>query len=92
APALGMLIAASWMLSAPGLLPYLQAALWGAGFVFSALAVEAERPHVAALLLTTGLALPVLAWLSSRVAVEFIVVAAALIAAWLVAAVLKSGK
>ena len=91
APALGILIATIWLISAPGLLPYLQAALWATGFVFMALAVEAERPHAAALLLTTGLALPMLAWLSSRLAVEFIVVAAALIAAWLVAAVLKFG-
>jgi hypothetical protein len=58
--------------------------------VFLALAVESDTPQAALLQLASGIALPVLAWLSSREAVEIAVVAAALVAAWVTAAVWQS--
>jgi len=87
--ALGLVVAAAWLVMQPGLLPYLQALTWAGGFVFLALAVEADTPQSSLLRLATGLALPLLAWMSSRVAPELAIVAAALVAAWIVAAVLR---
>lgn len=84
-----VLIGAAWLATQTDLAVYLQALTWAGGFVFLALAVEAESPRVALLQLATGLALPVLAWLSSRVAPELAIVAAALAAAWVLAAVLR---
>lgn len=84
-----VLIGAAWLASQADLAVYLQALTWAGGFVFLALAVEAESPRVALLQLATGLALPALAWLSSRVAPELAIVAAALVAAWVVAATLR---
>ncbi len=56
----------------------------GAAFVFLGLAIESEKP-ANLLALATGITLPVLAMLSSFVAVEIAVVAAALVAAWIAA-------
>jgi hypothetical protein len=50
------------------------------------LAIDSEKP-VTGLSLATGIALPILAVLSSRVAVEIAIVAAALVAAWVAAAI-----
>ena len=87
-PALGIIIASAWAIGGEQSASVLQAAIWATGFVFLALAVEhADTKHFAGLLLT-GLALPVLALLSSYVAVEFAVVGASLVAAWVVAAIL----
>ena len=87
-PLVVMVVGAAW---AVGMFanPYiLQAVIWAAGFVFLALAVESRKPSVIALL-ATGLALPVLAILSARVAPEFAVLAAALVAEWIAAAILR---
>ena len=85
-PALAIVVAAAWLITAPGLVVYLQAALWASGFVFLGLAIDSEKP-VPSLSLATGIVLPVLAVLSSRVAVEIAIVAAVLVAAWIAAAI-----
>ena len=85
-PALAIVVAAAWLVTAPGLVVYLQATLWASGFVFMGLAIDSEKP-APALSLATGIALPILAVLSSRVAVEIAIVAAALVAAWVAAAI-----
>ena len=85
-PALAIVVAAAWLITAPGLVVYLQATLWASGFVFLGLAIDSEKP-APSLSLATGIALPVLAVLSSRVAVEIAIVAAVLVAAWVAAAI-----
>jgi len=56
--------------------------------VFLALAVESTKPNIGALL-ATGLALPVLAVLSNRMAPEFAIIAAVLVSAWIIHAILR---
>ena len=85
-PALAILVGAAWLVTVPDLVLYLQATLWASGFVFMGLAIETEKP-VIGLSLVTGVALPVLAVLSSRISVEFAIVAAALVAIWVAAAI-----
>ena len=85
-PALAIVVAATWLVTAPGLVVYLQATLWASGFVFMGLAIDSEKP-APGLSLATGIALPILAVLSSRVAVEIAIVAAALVAAWVATAI-----
>jgi hypothetical protein len=85
-PAVAIVVGAAWLITAPDLVVYLQATLWASGFVFLGLAIDSEK-SVASLSLVTGIALPVLAVLSSRVAVEIAIVAAVLVAAWVAAAI-----
>ena len=87
-PALAIVVGAAWAITLPGLEQFLQASLWASGFIFLALAVDSEKPTVG-LQLATGIALPVLALLSSRVAVEFAILAAVIVAAWLAASILR---
>jgi hypothetical protein len=87
--AAGLVVAAAWLVTLPAQVVYLQAALWAGGFVFVALAVESDSPLAALLQLAIGVALPVLAWLSSRMAVELAIVAAALVAVWAVVAIFR---
>jgi hypothetical protein len=84
--ALALITGAAWLVTAPDLVVYLQAALWTSGFLFFGLALESEKATVG-LSLATGFALPLLSWLSSKVAVEFSIVAVALVAAWVAAAI-----
>ena len=84
-----VVVGATWLVNQPGEVVYLQALLWALGFVFVGLAVEAESAEMALLNLATGIALPVLAWLSAGVAIELAVVAATLVAAWVAAAILR---
>jgi len=87
-PVVVMVIGAAWAVSMFENPYILQAVIWAAGFVFLALAVESRKPSVGALL-ATGLALPVLAILSARVAPEFAVLAVALVAEWVAAMILR---
>ena len=87
-PALAIVVGAAWAITIPSLEQILEASLWASGFIFLALAVDSEKPSVAPLLVT-GLALPVLALLSSRVAAEFAIVAAVVVAAWVAASILR---
>jgi hypothetical protein len=88
--ALAIPVGSAWLVDLPGAAVHLQALLGAGGFVFLALAVDAARPQTALLQLATGVTLPLLAWLSSREAVEIALVAAALVALWVTAAVWQS--
>jgi hypothetical protein len=85
-PALALVVGAAWLVTVPDLVVYLQATLWASGFVFLGLAIDTQKP-VNGLSLVTGIALPVLALLSSRLSVEIAIVAAALVAGWIAAAI-----
>lgn len=87
-PALAIVVGAVWAITVPSLEQYLQASLWASGFVFLALAIDSAKPTVAKTL-ATGIALPVLALLSSSVAGEFAIVAAVIVAAWVAASILR---
>lgn len=89
APALAILVGSAWLVDLPDAAVYLQALFGTGGLIFLALAVDSETPQAAVLQLATGIALPVLAWLSSREAVEIALVAAALVAVWVAAGILK---
>lgn len=80
-PALAVVAGAVWLITAPGAAAYLQAFLWGAGFVFLGVAVDAPRPW-GVMSLLTGLALPTVAMLSSHVAIEMAILAVAVLSAW----------
>jgi hypothetical protein len=86
APAVAMVTVAAWLVTMPGLVVYLQAGLWASGFVFFGLALDSEKTAIG-LSVITGFALPLLAWLSSKTSVEFLIIAVALVAAWMAAAV-----
>jgi hypothetical protein len=85
-PALAIVVGAAWLVTVPDLVVYLQAALWTSGFVFMGLALDVDK-RGSGLSLLTGIALPVLTLLSSRVAVEIAIIATALVAAWIAAAI-----
>ena len=87
-PALAIVVGAVWAITDPGVEQILQASLWACGFVFLALVIDSEKPPVG-LPLATGIALPVLALLSSRVASEFAIVGAVLVAIWVAALILR---
>jgi hypothetical protein len=84
-PALAIVIGSVLAVSTPGMEVYLQALLWTGGFLFYGRAFDAGRPHVAALLVVTGIAVQALAWVSDRLAPELAVAAATLVAAWVAA-------
>jgi len=87
-PAFAIVVGAAWLVAVPELVVYLQATLWASGFVFLGLAIESQKPAVFPAL-ATGIALPVLAILSSKVAVEIAVIAAALVAVWVAVALFR---
>lgn len=87
-PALALVVGSAWLVSVFENPCVLQAAIWAAGFIFLALAMESGKTNVGALL-ATGLALPLLALLSARLAPEFAVLAAALMAVWIAAIILN---
>jgi hypothetical protein len=87
-PAFAIVVGSAWLASAAELAVYLQAALWASGFVFMGLAIDAGK-RVALAALATGIALPALAYLSSTTAIELGLVAAALVAAWVAAAIYR---
>jgi hypothetical protein len=88
-PALAIVVGAAWLITLPDLALFLQASIWAGGFIFLGLAIEAETAELSILNLATGIALPALALLSSRVAMELVIVAATLIAAWVAAGILR---
>jgi hypothetical protein len=87
-PALAIVVLAAWAITVPSMAQLTQASMWATGFIFLALAIESRKPTIG-LLLSTGVALPVLALLSSHVAVEFAVIAAALVALWVGSFILR---
>jgi len=68
--------------------PVLAACSWGIGFIFLGLAVDG-RGWSAIIRAMTGVALPVLAVLASRVSADFMIVSGVLLAAWAGHSVLK---
>jgi hypothetical protein len=82
-PALAIVVASAWLVTMTELTVYLQATIWASGFVFLGLAIDARGFADFVVRFATGLALPVLAWLSSVAAAEFLIVAAAMVAAWI---------
>lgn len=88
-PALAIVVAAALAVTTPGMAVYLQAALWAGGFVFIGLAIESDSPVGAGVNLAIGITLPVLTWLSARLAPELAVAAAALVAAWLAVGIFR---
>lgn len=66
----------------------LGACTWGLGFVFLGLAVD-SRGVSAVLRWVTGIALPVLALLQTRVSPDFVIVSGVLLAAWAGLGILK---
>jgi len=87
-PTLAILVFAAWLISVPGLVIYLQATLWASGFLFLGLAIDSPKP-VNILSLLTGIALPLLAFLSSRIAVEIAIIPAAITALWVAGIIWK---
>lgn len=87
-PALAIVVGSAWLITMPDLVVYLQATLWASGFLFLGLALDSESP-VNILHLATGIALPILAMMSSYVAVELAIVAAALVGAWVAVGIFR---
>ena len=71
-----------------GALEYAAALYWTSGFIFLALMLENENGHQA-ILAGSGISVMMLAWLSSRVAPEFGILAGFLLAAWVAAPVVR---
>ena len=87
-PALAIVMGTTWALTDPSLELFLHAAIWTSGLVFLGLALESNGAGVW-LSLATGIILPILAQLSARETNEFAIVGAAIIAAWVAAAILR---
>jgi hypothetical protein len=67
---------------------FVSAAYWTTGFIFLAVMVDAADGHRLPLA-ASGLTVMVLAWMSSRIAPEFAVVAGFMVAAWLAAPIIS---
>lgn len=80
-PPIGLVLLATWASGNAIALPVTQAATGVGGFVFLALAMDADR-RVASLLAATALALFALSWASVAVASEWVIVASMAVAAW----------
>ena len=91
AAALAVVIAGTWAALTPSMAQVLSALLWGTGLLFFALAIETNIRRVLPVI-ATGLALPVLAVLGSRVAAEFSVAAVVILAAWLAIWITRAGR
>jgi hypothetical protein len=89
APALALIVGAALLVSMPDLVVYLQAALWASGFVFFGLALDSEKPTLGLLNLATGIAVMALALLSSIFAIELLIVAVTIVAAWVATGILR---
>jgi len=89
-PALAIVVAAAWAIDSVAAGPILQAILWSTGFIFLALAIETNKAF--GTLVVSGLAITGLAVLSEYVALEFAVAAAAIIAGWVFASILKLSR
>jgi hypothetical protein len=88
-PAVVIVAAAALAVANPGMAVILQATLWAGGFLFAALAVDSNRAGAATVNFSTGVAMQVLTWLSTQVALELAVAAAALFAARVAIAIFR---
>lgn len=82
-PALAVVVLATLAASSPELALFLQVGLWTGGFLFYALAMDAEKIVFAALLVGSGLALQALAWMSGHLGPELAVAGAGVVATWI---------
>lgn len=87
----GILVAAIWAADSLAASGIVQAIIWANAIIFLALAVESSASNFKPLL-ATGLGLGVLALLGSPQNIEFIIIAAVLIAAWSAWAILQGWK
>ena len=86
--ALVILVVSAWAASSDGAAGILQASVWAAALVFFALAIENNEEEFGELV-TIGVALAVLGMISITIASEIAVVAAAIVAAWVHAKVIR---
>jgi len=86
---MAIVIGAFEIIMKPGLEIILQAGLFTSGFLFLALAVDAEKASTGWLLAATGIMLPVLARLSTDGSLVFTFAAVFLIALWVAATTVK---
>jgi hypothetical protein len=86
-PALITAVITIWAISS-GFGAYVSAAYWAIGLIYLALAVETEG-RIGVMLGSSGAILMGLAWLSSRVALEFGVLAGFVVAVWVVVPILN---
>lgn len=82
AVAITTVLVTTWAAITPSVDQILGAALWAAGFIFFALALEVGIRKIFPYVIT-GMALPVLAVLGMELAAEFAILAGAVIAGWL---------
>lgn len=90
AAGLAILITVTWAATTPAAAQALAGLIWGAGFIFFALALEVRIKRVMPYILT-GMALPALAVMGSRVAEEFSIIAGAIIAGWMATWLIRRG-
>ena len=88
-PALAVLVLAVWAISRPDMLIYFRAVTWTAGFLSVGLAIDARTARGALMYLSFGAAMPTIAWLSARLGPEWLMLAAAAVAAWVAACIYR---
>ena len=81
-PVLAIVVGAAWSITVPAAAMVIHASLWALGFLFLAIATEWKGRELSGWALSTGIALPLLAFLGSYLAGEFTVIAAAILGAW----------
>ncbi|MFT5140838.1 MAG: hypothetical protein ACI9H8_001628 [Lysobacterales bacterium] len=86
-PAIVVGVLTVWAISS-GFVDHASAVYWGLGFIFLALAVENEG-RLAKMLGGSGVILMAFAWLSSRIAPEFGVLAGFILMAWVAIPILR---
>jgi hypothetical protein len=86
-PAAVVSVITIWAISS-GATAFVAAFYWASGFIFLALMVDSEGKY-RTVLAGTGLGLMTMAWMSSRVAPEFGVIAGFVLAAWVAAPVVR---
>lgn len=87
-PALAILVASAWAIGSESAVGFLQAALLATGLVFLVLAVGNTEGGFGALFFT-GASVMLLVLLSTAIAAELAMVSAAIVAAWVSAAIIR---
>lgn len=88
--AVGVVTGAAWLINDPTMILYLQVTTWTSGLVFMGVAIEAEKISNTWLAVATGIALPILAYLSQNEATELLLLAASMVAGWLAVGVFQA--
>lgn len=87
-PAFAILVASGWAVGNEGAAGILQALLWASGFLLLVFAIGSHETGFGELLFS-GLALLLVALISATIAIEFAVVGAAMLAAWISTAIIR---